>query len=66
MVLYHQIEPAYRAYVAAFGEDLRPWSMSEFAEWIQYSSHYYAFAIITSRDIDYAVDISRELRREQV
>ena len=66
MVLFHQIEPAYDAYVAAFGEDLRPWSMSEFAEWIRYSWLYDKFAIITSRDIDYAVEISRELRREQV
>lgn len=65
MVIYHAIERAYQAYVAAFGTDLKPWTQWEFTEWIQYSPHYFQFGIITSRDIAYAVAISRELRFEQ-
>ena len=65
MTIYRAIAPAYYAYCAQVGAEFKPWTLFEFGEWMRYSPHFSAFEIITSRDIAYAVEISRRLRCEQ-
>lgn len=61
VVLYHSYSAAYEAYRQEFAQDQTPWDSEHFAAFIAGDPQTDRYGVITSRQIDYAVLVSKEL-----